>query len=159
MKNKKIFLKILGILFIIGPFLYNKYNVIRLLCVILGMILILLEKRNVLKKIGITLLLVILIFSGDVLLAKYFKHIPIFSYEVVSSKEVITYNSFFYRVYNCQNNLIFDPFYKENYICDTILPEQNVNSVLSNIINNFSKYKNKDDNLEIYGENHKKEVL
>ena len=33
------------------------------------------------------------------------------------------------------------------------------NSTMKMLAYMFSKYKNKDDNLEIYGENHKKEVL
>jgi len=148
MNKKEVMLKILGWFLILWPFIYNDYNLIRIISVILGIFILALNKTIQKRKMNIKIILSLIILIGviygaDFLLAKYYNRVPIISYEIKSSSKISTYNSIFYRMYDCNNVKIFDQFYKKNYMCDTTLNEESVNSLLANIVNNFSDYHNK----------------
>lgn len=148
MNKKEVLLKIFGWILILWPFIYNDYNLIRIISVVIGVFLLTLkqalQKRKInLKVILLPIVLICMIYGIDFLLARFYSRVPIISYEVKSSSKISTYNSIFYRMYNCNGVKIFDQFYKKNYMCDTTLTEENVNSLLGNIANNFSKYQNK----------------
>ncbi len=148
MNKKAVFLQICSCLLIVFSFLYNSYTILRILTLILGIIFFLVgmhlkKKRRLYIYLLIFILLIGVSFGIDYLLCKYAKRIPIFSYEVKSSKTVSTYNSFFYRVYNCNSQYIFDQFYQQNYMCDEEVSKENINSLLAHITNNFHHYHNK----------------
>ncbi len=148
MNKKSLLLTILGLILIIGPFFYNHYTIFRLISILIGIIVfnlgITLNKKNkILKVFLLSILSFLVTFGLDSSLVIYLNRIPILSYKIKSSNKVSTYNSFFYRVYDCNNSLIFDSFYQKKYACDIVLPEENVNSLLSHIVNNFKDYKNK----------------
>lgn len=142
--NKALLLKIMGLLLIIISFLVNQYSIIRLVTILLGIIFIVLaNKKKTIYTLIEGILFVILLFGIDTILVQYLNRIPIFAYEIKSATNMSTYNSFFYRVYNCDGTHKFDGHYQKNYLCETILPEENINSLLANIENNFADYKNK----------------
>ena len=148
MNKKAILLIICGLIFTICPFIYNVYTIFRLISLLIGIIFLSLgftyQKKNKPLKFSILIIFIfIIIFGLDTCLVRYFNRIPILSSKIKSSNKVATYNSFFYRVYDCNGSLIYDPFYQKKYACDIILPEENVNSLLSHIVNNFRDYKNK----------------
>ena len=148
MNKKVVLLKILGILFITVPFLFNVYSLLRALSVWIGIVLIIggifFNKRKNIFRIIILIIFFISIFFGiDFFLAKYFNRVPIMSYEIKSSNKVATYNSLYYRMYDCDGEKIFDIFYRKKYACSINLEEKDINSLLSNIANNFDKYHNR----------------
>lgn len=148
LNKKEVLLKLVGILFIIVPFFFNQYSLLRALSVWIGIILsvigIFLHKKKNILKIIISVIIFIGVFFGiDFLLAKYLNRVPIMSYEIKSSNKVATYNSLFYRMYDCNGDRVFDVFYNKKYACPIELEEESINSLLSNIANNFNKYHNK----------------
>lgn len=147
MNKKVVFFKLIGCLLVIFPFFYNRYSFLRALSVVLGIMAFIgsmfMEKKACFKILLFLFISCIIIYGMDYVLVRYVNRVPIISYEIKSSKRVSTYNSFFYRVYNCNNAFIFDSFYEKNYVCDITLPEENVNSLLSHIVNNYKEYRNK----------------
>lgn len=144
MNKKLVIVRIIGIFFLIGSFLYNQYSFFRLFFLILGIgCIVFTITKNPMKQFFYGILFLILFFTIDICLAKYANHVPILSYEIKSSDTISTYNSLLYRVYNCNGNQVFDFLYQKNYACDTSLAEENVNSLLAHIVNNFSEYHNK----------------
>ncbi len=144
MKKKNFILKCVGILFILFSFLYNHYILLRLVFLLLGIgLFFFFSHFSNKKKILYSLVCIVCSFFMDSLLVKYLNRIPIYSYEIKSSEEFSTYNSFFYRMYDCNGQLIYDALYKKNYMCTLDLPEKNVNSLLAQIVNNFSEFHNK----------------
>lgn len=148
MKKKEILIKTIGIICIVWPFLYNHYSILRIISEIIGIsiwsfTLVSHQKKRWIKGIIVLIVNFLLLFGIDFLLVKYCNRIPIISYEIESSNTVSTYNSFYYRVYNCNGKRTFDAFYKKNYLCEEELTEENVNSLLSHITNNFADYRGK----------------
>lgn len=147
--NKKILLlKFVGIFLIIVPFFFNQYSLLRALSVWVGIILILVgiffnKKKNIIKILILLIIFISVFFGIDFILAKYLNRVPIMSYEIKSSDKVATYNSLFYRMYDCNGDRVFDIFYNKKYACPIKLEEEIINSLLSNIANNFNKYHNK----------------
>lgn len=155
--NKKIVLSfiIIETLFIIIPFFFNTYSIFRLICVLLGILLItislvLKENKNIYLIFIIPLILIGLTYSLDIFLYIKFSRLPIYIYEIKSNDQVSTYNSFFYRIYNCNNDLILDYGYEKKYACaNDLLKEIDINAFLSNPLESYQKYKNKF--VKIYG--------
>ena len=148
MNKKEVLLKVLGILFVIIPFLFNEYSLLRALSVWIGILLIIggiffNKKKNILKILALIIIFISIFFGIDFLLAKYFNRVPIMSYEIKSSNKVATYNSLYYRMYDCDGEKVFDIFYRKKYACQINLEEKDINSLLSNIANNFDKYHNR----------------
>ena len=73
MNKKAIIFIIIGTFFIIIPFFFNTYNIIRLISVLLGIVLITIslifkENKNIYLIIIVPLILIVLTYSLDVLL-------------------------------------------------------------------------------------------
>lgn len=100
MNKKAIIFIIIGTFFIIIPFFFNTYNIIRLISVLLGIVLITIslifkENKNIYLIIIVPLILIVLTYSLDVLLYVELSKIPIYIYELKSNDKISTYNSFF----------------------------------------------------------------
>lgn len=145
--NKNNLLKLLGILFIILPYFFNTYSLLRLLFLLIGIFIFLLgcfllKKINVLKIILYLLLLIITTYGIDLVLT-YLGRTPIYAYQNKTDDRFFTYDSLIYRIFNCQEEKVFDFLYKMNYVCKTNLNEQDINSFLEKSSNNYNKYHNK----------------
>ncbi len=148
--NKKVILfLIIGLLFIIIPYIFNTYNIIRLISILVGIILITIslifyENKNIYIILITPIILIILTYTLDIFLYTKFNQIPIYIYEIKSNAKVSTYNSLFYRIYNCDNKLILDYNYEKKYSCNSdALDEIDINTFLINPINSYKEYKNK----------------
>jgi hypothetical protein len=145
--NKKLILKITSLILLLVAFLYNSYSVLRFILVLFGIGLYVYSRNLENKKLVLAILefigLLAITFGIDFLLVYLTSYVPIYSYEVKSSNTVYTYNSFYYRVYDCNGKKTFDLGYKKNYACDSTLNEVNINSLLSDVSQNFNKYHNK----------------
>lgn len=156
MKKRALILMIIGIIISFIPFLFDSYSVFKILCSLLGIIIIttsfLINKKEVvLKAIFIPIILLGILFGCDYLLVKVFNRLPLFSLEIISSEKVKAYNGFLYRVYDCNGNRIIDNNYNLKYSCDW----DDLNSIdskvllskeqkdLYNYINKFVKVKGK----------------
>ncbi len=145
MNKKSLLLKILGLVLIIIPLCINRYSIFRLLSSLLGIIFLTVgilnrKKHYKLQIILYSILLLLLLYGIDYACTYFLKRIPIFSYEVISSNTVSTYDSILYRVYNCNGEYMFDSFYQKNYVCAGDVPIEEINSFLSNISSNYEKY-------------------
>lgn len=148
--NKKVLLfLIIGLLFIIFPYIYNSYNILRLISILIGIIIISISlvfyrNKNIYIIIITPIILLTLTYTIDILLYIKFNQIPIYIYEIKSNDKVSTYNSLFYRIYNCNNKLILDYNYEKKYSCEsTDLEEIDINTFLINPISSYKEYKNK----------------
>lgn len=155
MKKRNIFILIIGLITLITPFIFNEYNIFRLIGVLIGIILISLSfamsiKHNKLIKIIIfPLVLILAVYFIDYELLTIFNRIPVISLAEKSSKNMIAYNSIGYRVYSCKNDLIIDNSYKKEYACSSDdIDVININKFLSNSLENYKKYYNKFIHLE-----------
>ena len=149
MNKKAIIFIIIGTFFIIIPFFFNTYNIIRLISVLLGIVLITIslifkENKNIYLIIIVPLILIVLTYSLDVLLYVELSKIPIYIYELKSNDKISTYNSFFYRIYNCENELVLDYGYEKRYACSVdSLEEIDINTFLINPLESYQENKNK----------------
>ena len=152
MKKRSIVLLVLGFVLIILPFIFNIFNIfniLRLLCIIVGIFLTTLgvalnKKNHIILVIIIPLIIFAITYAFDMLLFYTFHRIPVYVYEIKSNDNVKNYNSFFYRLYSCNNNLIMDYGYQMEYACDTdLLKTLDINEILSNPQESYTKYKNK----------------
>ena len=148
--NKKVLtLLIIGLLFIIIPYIYDYYNIIRLISILIGIIfitisLVFFKNKNIYIIIITPIILLTLTYTIDILLYIRFNQIPIYIYEIKSNDKISTYNSLFYRIYNCNNELILDYNYEKKYSCEsTDLEEIDINTFLINPISSYKEYKNK----------------
>ena len=146
--TKRFISLIIGIILLVIGLLLNRFNMIRFFLCLVSIILLTyssqLERDN--KKLFIPLCAIFFFFfilSLDYLCVCTLKRIPIFSYSVVKNEEGTVYNSFGYRVWSCKNNTFkVDPLYKVGYFCDVRnAREENINNVLSTVVNNFDEYK------------------
>ncbi len=138
-----------GFVLIILSFLLNFFSVARLVLLIGGILLIDIETTLKLAKhpfiiLIIPLFLLVFTYGVDMLLATKLNRVPIYSYEIKSSKNMATYNSFFYRIYHCQNKNVTDYGYQLSYACRaTELEEHDINAFLSESLARFADYQNK----------------
>lgn len=147
MKNKKDFLYIFGLFFLVSSIILDRFNLIRALLLLLGLILvitrIIISKRKLFTKVIVPILLIIIIYIIDFNLFVYLNKVPILVIEYKSSDTVSTYNSLFYRIYNCSDELILDEYYEQNYLCQSEnLDEININNFILEPIESFKEYKN-----------------
>lgn len=147
MNKKSFLLKIVGILFMLVPFLLNYYSLVRILFIFLGIVVFsinfLFSKKNkVLKIILSFILFLVLTYSFDYLFVFYFKNIPIFAYQHKASDTIFTYDSPLYRVYSCNGENTIDTLYKRNYFCESLEPID-INDFLTNDTNRYKKYHSK----------------
>ncbi|MBE6155447.1 MAG: hypothetical protein E7164_01670 [Firmicutes bacterium] len=123
MKKENWILIIIGLVFIITPFLLNFYHFFRLMSLLIGIIitllgLIIFKTNKAWKIIVYPIILITVIILGDFFLASVFKRVPVIAIEYRSSSFSSTYNSLFYRVYNCNEVLTFDANYEKNFVCN-----------------------------------------
>lgn len=149
MKKRIIILLGFGLTFMIVPFLLNTYSIFRIISILFGVLLITLslclkKKKNIFMKILIPLFLLAICYGTDTLLFYSFKRVPVFSYQIKSSKTMKTYNSFFYRVYDCNKKLVVDYGYQKNFMCESnTLDSININTFLQDPKESFKKYHTK----------------
>ena len=149
MKKKSIILLVIGIILLIIPFNFSTYNLIRLIVLAIGIFLITLsfifhENKNIYLVILTPIILIFLSYAIDTFLFYKFNRIPLFVYELKSSKSVSTYNSFFYRIYKCDDDLILDYGYKKNYVCnENDLEAIDINTFLNDSNKTYQEYKGK----------------
>lgn len=147
--NKKSFLfKIVGILLLLIPFIWNTYNLFRLELVLLGILfltigLLLFQKRKGFKILLYPLVFLIFVYAIDYGCVYFLNRVPILAYENRTDPTFSTYDSILYRVYNCNGNTIFDSLYKKSYICDFTLEPKEINAFLDSGNNNYRKYHSK----------------
>lgn len=96
-------------------------------------------------KIFFTILILIIVtYIIDLLLVLSFNFKPIYSNKIKSNDNYITYNSVFYRVFECNDKKHIDFLYRKSNYCDyKLLEEKDINSLSSEIVSSFNKYKNK----------------
>lgn len=144
-----------GFIEAIIAFILPKYNLLRILLIIIAIILIMISLTKENKRIhkdfkikalllcGLFLLFIIL----DAINVVTFKKIPIFSYNITNTEQTRVYNALGYRVWQCDKkdykNLKVDPFYQKGYSCDSVdIEEIDSNSFLNSVIENYNLYKN-----------------
>ena len=149
MKKKSVVLLVIGIILLIIPFIFSTYNLIRLIVLAIGIFLITLsfifhENKNIYLVILTPIILIFLSYAIDTFLFYKFNRIPLFVYELKSSKSVSTYNSLFYRIYECDDDLILDYGYKKNYVCnENDLKVIDINTFLNDSNKTYQEYKGK----------------
>ena len=146
--NKRFITMALGVLLLVVALLMSKFNLIRAILCILSIIILTysnqLERTK--KKVFIPLFVIIFTFfviALDYLTVSAFKKSPIFAYSIVTTKYGTVYNAMGYRVWSCKDNTFkVDPLYKQGYYCEKeTMNAENINNVLSTIVNNFDDYK------------------
>ena len=146
--KKRFISLILGIILLVVALLMNNLNLVRAILCILSIVILTysfqLERQN--KKVFIpvfVLLFTLFVVALDYLVVGAFKKVPILSYSVVTSKYGTVYNAVGYRVWKCKDDTFkLDPLYKLGYYCQKeSLTSENINNVLSTVINNFDDYK------------------
>lgn len=108
------------------------------------------KKKNNLKNVQTIIILISIItvsFFLDGMLSITLKKIPVFSYNIISTKQTRIYNALGVRVWQCNKenykDLIVDPFYKKGYMCNgEDIETIDSNSFLNSIVQNYNDYKN-----------------
>jgi len=145
--TKRFLSLIIGIILLVIALLMNRFNIIRVVLCLISIILLTysnqIERNN--KKVFIPLFIIFFFFfiiSLDYLCVCTLKRTPIFSYSVVKSESGNVYNAFGYRVWYCGDKTFkVDPLYRVGYYCNVKYEtSENINNVLSNVINNFEQY-------------------
>ena len=148
MKRVSNVLKVVGILALIGAFISKKYDITRLVLILCSVVLFTLsyaykDKREKLNIVICFLLCLFVTYIIDFSFVCFLKYKPIYANKVVSSEKFVTYNSLLYRQFECDKSY-FDFLYEKADFCSYgELEEKDINTISSDIINNFSKYKNK----------------
>src|SRR5574344_56490 len=146
--SKRFISLILGLILIFIAFILNKYECLRAILCILGIVLLTysnsIERSH--KKVFIPLFAFIftcLMISTDYLMVCTLKHVPIFAYSIATTDNSTVYNALGYRVWKCSedNTLKVDPLYKLGYYCSiSSMKSQDINNLLPVLINNFETY-------------------
>ena len=159
-KNKKNEVKtlngpmlIISIIFLLTSILITKFTVIRLILWIVSLIVLSINIKKTYsyttsKTIIIYLLLLMASIIVDGVISFSFSKIPVFTYNIVNTKNTIVYNSIGIRAWQCDKKdykkIIVDPFYKNGYMCDIEDIESiDINTFLNTIVENHNEYKNK----------------
>ena len=147
-KVKKRFISMaIGIVLLLIALFMNKYGLLRTLLCILSIIILTysnqIERTN--KKVFIPIFIILFtlfVIALDYLAVRAFKKVPIFAYSIVSTSRGTVYNAVGYRVWTCTDNTFkVDPLYKLGYYCEKeAMNAENINNVLSTVVNNFSSY-------------------
>ena len=102
------------------------------------------KKRSYPSAIVYALICLILLYAVDTTLVYTLKTKPIFSNKIKSSNNFITYDSLIYRQFECNDKNYFDLFYKKSDYCSfDSLKEKDINTLSSDIVNNFNKYRDR----------------
>lgn len=143
---------IISILIIILTMNVNEATAIRPVMWLISLVLLTI---NIVRAFNLKPLFLVFIFITSFLLSividgltsYYFKHIPVFSYNITNVGNTKVYNSLGLRVWQCskdQKKLIFDLFNNNGYMCEAEDIEAiDSNSFLNSIVSNYAEYKNK----------------
>ena len=150
MKNIFKTLSVISIIVFLIVFITENYNPNRLTLVLLGIAISTFgfvynsKKRSIIKTILFVLGLFSALYLLDTGLVCFLNRKPVFAYEYKSSDKFITYNSLFYREFSCDNKIYIDPLYRKSDYCSyKLLEEKDINTLSSDIVNNYDNYKNK----------------
>ena len=149
-KKKKNYMTIvISMAIFLVALLINRPTVIRLFMSVISIAVFLFffkfkDKR---KYILLGIVALIITIFVDSLAASFFARIPIYSYNINTSKNVRVYSAVGYRIWQCDKNdyknLKVDVFYNKGYVCDPDdIEEIDSNSFLNSIIENYDEYKN-----------------
>ena len=150
--KKNIFrtLNIISIVVFLIVFLTKEYNTNRMILAILGVIISTFgfiynsNKRSIIKTFLYMLVWFIGLYMIDIGGVYFLSRKPVFAFEYKSSDKFITYNSLFYREFSCDNKIYIDPLYRKSDYCSyKLLEEKDINTLSSDIVNNYDNYKNK----------------
>lgn len=148
MKRVSNVLKIISILALICAFINKDYSTTRLILMLSSIMLFTLsyayrEKREKLNIVVCLILSIFITYFIDFSFVHFLNYKPIYANKIKSSQSFITYNSLLYRQFEC-GKTYFDFMYKKADYCSyKTLDEKDINTISSDIVNNFSKYKNK----------------
>ena len=149
MKNISKVLYIVAILVFVVAFMNKDYDTSRLTLVTLGIIILIIaytssKKKSYTSAIIYGLICLLILYAVDITLVYTIKTKPIFSIKIKSSKKFITYDSLIYREFECNNKMYFDLFYKKGNYCNfNYLEEKDINTLSTDIVNNFNEYRDK----------------
>lgn len=138
----------IGITLLLIALLLNNFGLLRAILCILSIIVLTysnqIERPN--KKVFIPFFVIIFtlfVIALDYLVVRAFKKPPIMAYSIVSSSHGTVYNAIGYRVWSCKDKSFkVDPLYKLGYYCEKeAMNAENINNVLSTVINSFDDYK------------------
>ena len=151
-KKKNIYnykILIIGLIIAIIPLCFNKLSAFRLLLNLIGIIVITVffKKKDFRTNAIIFIILFAVSIFIDSIVSTTFARIPIYTYNIVTTKNTRVFNSIGYRVWQCDinstKNMKVDQFYSKGYMCDPDNIEQiDSNSFLNSVIENYDEYHN-----------------
>lgn len=152
-KNKiNIFSLIISLILICTSIYLSDQGVIRPLLWIISIIILSINIVNSFnikftKIVIIFLTLFILSIFVDSIIVITFKRIPVFAYNVISTRKTIVYNGIGVRAWQCDknnyNDIVIDLFYNKGYICNAEdIDVIDSNSFLNSVVENYQDYKN-----------------
>lgn len=143
---------IIGLILCLIAYLIKSFSVFRLLLILIGTFLITFSLFSSTKKSFKFILLnyfflILICLILDTIVVVTFSRVPIFTYNITSTKNARVYNALGYRVWQCNkdnyDNLKVDAFYNKGYSCDALdIEEIDSNSFLNSIVENYESYKN-----------------
>ena len=146
-KKKNIYnykILIIGLIIAIIPLCFNKLSAFRLLLNLIGIIVITVsfKKKDFRTNAIIFIILLAASIFIDSIVSTTFARIPIYTYNIVTTKNTRVFNSVGYRVWQCDinstKNMKVDQFYSKGYMCDPNNIEQiDSNSFLNSVIDAF----------------------
>ena len=146
--KKRLLSMLIGISLLVIALFMNGLNLLRAVFCIVSVIILTysfqLERQN--KKIFVPLFVIIFslfVIALDYLCVTTFKRTPILAYSIVTNGSGTVYNAIGYRVWTCKDKTFkVDPLYKLGYYCEKeTLKSENINNVLTNVVNDFNRYK------------------
>lgn len=147
-----IFSLIISMILILVAIFLTDQGVVRPLLWIIGLIILSINiinsyniKFSKIIIIFITLFLVSIIIDGIIVIS--LKRIPVFAYNIISTRNTIVYNGIGVRAWQCDknnyNDIVIDLFYNKGYICDAEdIDAIDSNSFLNSVVENYHDYKN-----------------
>lgn len=144
--------RIISLILILLAFLLPINNLFKLLILTFTLILLSVEKRDLLPKKKqklfpiYTLIYLILFILLDSICVVTLHKIPVFTLSIVTKDNVRVHNALGYKVWQCNKKnseeLVIEPFYRKGYACDIDdIDNVNINDLLTSLNNNFDEYK------------------
>lgn len=149
--NKSLLL--VSIILLLTSICITKFTVIRLILWIISLIILSINIKKSYhytssKTIIIAIISLIVSIILDGVIVYTFNKIPVFTYNIISTKDSVVYSSLGMRVWQCNKNdyknIKVDPFYEKGYMCNANNIETiDINTFLNLVVQNHSEYKNK----------------
>lgn len=146
-------LLLVSIFLLLTSIYISKFTVIRLILWITSLIILAINIKKsyqytTSKTLIIALISLLVSIILDGIIVYTFNKIPVFTYNIISTKDSTVYTSLGMRVWQCDKedykNLKVDPFYEKGYICNANNIETiDINTFLNSVVQNHSEYKNK----------------